>query len=176
VITYKFDAQNGKLTQHSSLDIEKGSGPRHFVFHPSKKYAYVVNELACTVTVCSYDASQSSLSTIQTVSTLPNGFSGNASCSAIRISKDGTALFVANRFQDSISVFSVDENGKIELKHNQPVAKTPRDFTVDPSERVLLVGNQDSHSISTFKINLKEFTLTPLSDYSLSSPACIFFY
>ena len=45
-LVYKFDAAKGTLTQHSTAQGEAGSGPRHFSFHPSFKYAYGVNELS----------------------------------------------------------------------------------------------------------------------------------
>jgi 6-phosphogluconolactonase (cycloisomerase 2 family) len=32
-----------------------GSGPRHFAFHPSGKFAYVINEMTCTITAFAYD-------------------------------------------------------------------------------------------------------------------------
>ena len=34
--------------------MKPGSGPRHFVFHPNGKLAFVINELASTVTSLAY--------------------------------------------------------------------------------------------------------------------------
>ena len=48
VFVYKLDPAASKLTPNDppSASVAPGSGPRHFAFHPSAKFAYVINEIA----------------------------------------------------------------------------------------------------------------------------------
>ncbi len=58
VLTYRFDAAKGTLTPAAPAftKVAPGSGPRHLVFHPNGKVAYLANEMAATVGVYGYDA------------------------------------------------------------------------------------------------------------------------
>lgn len=47
---------DGAPAVHREVALRPGSGPRHLAFHPDGSQAYVVNELAPTVTVCHWDA------------------------------------------------------------------------------------------------------------------------
>src|SRR5271163_570369 len=78
LLVYRFDAKTGSLTPndppHTSLD--PGSGPRHLAFHPNGKLAYVVNELQSSITAFTYDQTGGMLHKLNTVTTLPKGFTG----------------------------------------------------------------------------------------------------
>ena len=78
VLAYRFDAQRGRLTPHDPpfARVRPGAGPRHMVFRPDGRFAYVVNELSSTVTAFRYDASAGVLHEVQTASTLPEHFDG----------------------------------------------------------------------------------------------------
>ena len=58
VLVYRFDAAKGTLAANDPpfAEVAPGAGPRHFVFHPSNKFVYVIDELGSTVTEFSYDA------------------------------------------------------------------------------------------------------------------------
>ena len=57
LMIYRFDADGGKLETHQQgyLETKPGAGPRHFVFHPSYNFAYLVNELDSTILGLRYD-------------------------------------------------------------------------------------------------------------------------
>ena len=78
VLIYKIDLTNGKLIPNDppAADVAPGGGPRHFDFHPNRKYAYVINEMGNTVTAFTYDEGSGSLTEIQTIPTLPDDFDG----------------------------------------------------------------------------------------------------
>lgn len=40
-----------KLSEKSDYKTVDGSGPRHLVFHPNKKYAYCIEELSGTISI-----------------------------------------------------------------------------------------------------------------------------
>lgn len=174
VLVYKFDAANGSLKANDPAfaKLPPGTGPRHVAFAPNNKFVYVVDELNSTVTAFTYDAQGGVLSQIQTISTLPAGFSGANDAAEIHIHPNGKFLFASNRGHDSIVVFSIDQhNGKLTLvNHFSTLGKTPRNFELDPSGRLLFAANEDSGNIVIFKINLNTGKLTPTGQ-TLSAPA-----
>jgi len=177
IYQYEIDESNGKLIPNpnsSHFQLQEGSGPRHLVLHPNLKIGYILNELNSTISVFGYESKTGILNLVQTVSTLPEGFSGKNYPAAIRVSSNGKAIYISNRFHDSIAVFGIDDSGLLKLiQHQSTLGKTPRDFALDPSGHWLLVANQDSDSLSTFLIDPITHTLTPGSQININSPACI---
>jgi 6-phosphogluconolactonase len=155
IITYAVDNNQSKLVQQSEFALAPGAGPRHMDFHPNQKFAYIINELNSTVTTCSYDGKSGKLSEIESVSSLPAGFSGENSCADLHISRDGRYIYGSNRGHDSIVVFKIDQStGKLTLvSHHSVKGKTPRNFMIDPTGKFLLVANQGSNNIVVFKID-----------------------
>ena len=87
IYQFRFDAETGRLTPNTPPELhpEQPDGPRHFCFHPTRDIVYFSNEQGCSVTAYALDTSGGVLSPFQTVSTLPEGYSGGNSCSKIRI-------------------------------------------------------------------------------------------
>jgi 6-phosphogluconolactonase len=155
VFVYRFDAAKDTLEPHGAAPLDPGSGPRHLAFHPSGKHLYVINELLSTVTAFSYDAEKGALAPIQTITTLPPGFSGASWTAEVEVSRDGRFLYGSNRGDDSLAVFAVDPStGRLTVKGHSPVGgKYPRHFTIDPSGRFILAGHQNSGTISVLRID-----------------------
>ncbi|WP_027631710.1 lactonase family protein [Clostridium hydrogeniformans] len=177
LITYRFtDGKIGDLV--SVFDFPKGSGPRHMIFHPNGKFAYIVTELSSEVIVLNYSSSSGSFEFVQAISTLPKDYSGENYPAAIHIDKLGTYLYVSNRGHDSIGVFSIDSLS-YELKlvsHHSTLGKGPRDFSLDPSGEILIAANEHSNNISCFSIDKNKGSLTPTDDpLRVPSPVCIKF-
>lgn len=180
VLTYRFNPKNGALTPADppSVSVKPGSGPRHFTFSPSGKFGYVINELASTVTAFSYDPKRGSLQEIQTLSTLPAGFSGTTHTAEVVAHPSGKFLYGSNRGHDSIAVFTVDAaKGTLTYVDAVPTqGKTPRNFVIDPSGQFLLAENQDSDSVVTFRIDQQTGRLTPTGDkLDTPMPVCLRF-
>lgn len=150
VLTYQVD-DDGKLTELDRISVAPGTGPRHLVFHPNGKYAYLFGELSSDVIALSYDSESGALNQIQTISSIPEDhteFNGGA---AIRISSDGKFVYASNRGHDSIVIYAVQEDGTLELVGYTPTeGETPRDFNLDPTEEFLVVGHQDSNNLTLF--------------------------
>jgi 6-phosphogluconolactonase len=163
-----------------------GYGPRHGVFHPGGKTAYVLNELEPAVDVFSFSPGPlsggkgvspgPSFERVQTVSTLPKGNKTESAAAALRISPEGKFLYASNRGHDSIAVFKVLPRGLLELAGLvSGGGKTPRDFALDPQGNFLLVLNQDSDNLVVFKINRRTGLLKKEREYPALSPAAIVF-
>jgi 6-phosphogluconolactonase len=180
VLSYRIDPAKGGLVANNPpfAKIEPGFGPRHIVFRADSKFAYVESEMGASVTVFSYDAAAGTMKPVQTVSTLPAGYSGTKSGAEIVLHPSGKFLYTSNRGHDSIAIFKVNAAaGTLTAAGAVPTGgKTPRNFAIDPSGHYLFAANQDSDSIVTFKIDPETGGLTPTGDkYELGSPVSLVF-
>ena len=178
LVVYPLDPAKGELGTPHVVKIHPGSGPRHMTFDPGGKFLYLLGEMASTVTVFSYEAAEGSLTELQTISTLPKGFSGESTAAEIQIHPSGKFVYASNRGDDSIAVFAVD-HAQGTLRFVERVAtegKTPRNFALDPSGSWLLVANQNSDDIVVFHVDQKTGRLTPTGQVvPLSAPVCVVF-
>ncbi len=152
-----------------------GSGPRHFVFHPNGRFAYVINELTITVTAFSYDSAAGTLDEIQTIDSLPEKVHKVfSSGSEICIHPSGHFLYAANRGDDSITVFGVNpETGRLTYVEREPIRGShPRCFNLDPSGKWLLAAGRNSNTISVFRIDAQTGRLV-YNEQIVNSPAPI---
>jgi 6-phosphogluconolactonase len=160
-----------------TLSMDPGAGPRHLAFHPERPWMYVVNELSSSVSLVKKDPDGSGYSIAQTLSTLPEGFSGENTCADIHVSPDGNFLYASNRGHHSIAIFSVDpENGTLTALGHEPTrGETPRNFNLSPDGRYLLVANQTTNSLVSFSRDPKTGLLAFVDQVEAPSPVCILF-
>jgi len=156
IYQYKFDDITGKLTPNDPAVIEppEGHGPRHYVYHPNGKFIYFDNEQDSSVTAYKFDSTNGTIEAFQTLSTLPDNFTGENSNAQIHMSPDGKYLYAANRGHNSIAMYSVDaETGELTSLAQQASLGTPRAFGIDPTGKFMLVGGLDNGDLATYKIN-----------------------
>ncbi|HZV04327.1 MAG TPA: lactonase family protein [Gemmataceae bacterium] len=180
VFVYRFDSDKGSLEKNEppSAKIEPKSGPRHFAFHPNGRYAYVINELANTVTAMKYDAEKGVLTPIQTISTLPEGYNKQSWTAEVQVHPSGKFLYGSNRGHNSIAVFTIDEKtGKLTAAgHQDEGIKTPRNFGIDPTGKFVLVANQDGDSILVFRVDGQTGALQATGEkVEVGKPVCVKF-
>ena len=159
-------------------ELAPGAGPRHFVFHPSGRFAYAVNELDNTVTAFAYDADNGALEAIHTIGTLPDDFDESNTTAEIRVHPTGRFLYASNRGHDSIAAFAIDEDtGRLEaLGQTSTQGETPRNFNLDPTGTWLLAANQATDSVVVFAIDPEQGTLTPTGQVlEVPMPVCVLF-
>lgn len=177
VMIYSFDEVTGKLStapQPFARSVD-GAGPRHFCFHPSNRFAYLIEEMSGTVVV--FDYRNGTLKSKQRISSMPVGDTSNAAGADIHVSPDGKFLYTSNRADaNSLAVFRINsKNGKLVLiGHQSTLGKTPRNFNFDPSGNFLLVGNQNSDEIVIFKRDKNTGLLSDTkSRIAAGKPVCI---
>ncbi|MFC3928141.1 lactonase family protein [Streptococcus caprae] len=147
--TYKVDSQ-GKLTLIGIYQTPPGSGPRHLIFHPKEKIAYLVCELSGTVEALIYNG-RGVFEHYQTLSTIPEDYTGFNATAAIKLSPDAKNLYVSNRGHDSIASFAIARDGHLNLLDIQSTkGQIPRDFALSPDGQFLLVPHQDSDHLTIF--------------------------
>jgi 6-phosphogluconolactonase len=180
VLVYRFDAENGTLAPNNPpfAKVNPGAGPRHFAFHTSGKFGYVIDEMQSTVNVFSYEPASGALHMLQTISTLPKDFEGESTAAEVQVHPSGKFLYGSNRGHDSIAVFAIN-NRKGTLTPNGyalTLGKTPRNFAVDPTGAYLFAANQDSDSVVQFRIDPNTGRLTPTGQVlEVPSPVCVTF-
>ena len=180
IMIYKLDIEKGTIVTNSPAfaKVKPGAGPRHFAFHPSGKFAYVINELDCTVTAFAYEPASGALTEIQTVTTLPSEFDGPNTCAEVRAHPSGKFLYGSNRGHDSIAVYRVDPaKGTLTfVEHETVEIKTPRNFNIDPTGTFCLVANQGNDSVVVFRIDSETGALEPTGHkISVGRPVCVRF-
>ncbi|CAG7624703.1 lactonase family protein [Paenibacillus allorhizosphaerae] len=154
---YRPDPVSGKLEPHGEAIAPPGSGPRHMAFHPSKPYAYVINELDSTISAYERDAASGALRLIDSVTTLPPEYEDREAntCAEIQITPDGRFVYGSNRGHDSIAAFRVeDRTGRLSpVQIVSSMGRRPRNFAVSPDGRYLVAAHQDSANLVVFRID-----------------------
>ncbi len=156
--------------------VKAGSGPRHLVFHPHGKFAYLIQEMEGLITA--FDYKDGKLTAKQSVSMLSPGFTGDVGAADIHVSPDGKFLYGSNRGDaNDIAIYAVERNGKLSYAGRQStLGKTPRNFAIDPTGNFLLVANQGTDEIIIFKRDQKTGLLTPTGKkISVTKPVCLKF-
>lgn len=181
LVIYEFDARRGVLEAAGIpfTALAPGSGPRHFAFQPAGRLAFVINELAQTITSLRWDADTGGLHEMTTVSSLPPGLrvEGN-STAEVQVHPNGKFVYGSNRGHNSIAVFKVEKSGRqlTLVEHESTQGRTPRGFGIDPTGRWLIAGNQDSDTAVVFGIDAKTGALTPTGQtVEVGKPVCVKF-
>jgi 6-phosphogluconolactonase len=180
IMIYKLDPEKGTIVANDPpfAQLKPGAGPRHLAFHPNGKFAYVINELGGTITAFAYKPASGALTELQTVPTLPAGFTGASTCAEVRVHPSGRFVYGSNRGHDSLVVYRIDPaKGTLTyVEHESAGIKTPRNFNIDPTGAFCLVANQDSDSVVVFRINSETGALEPTPNrIAVGKPVCIRF-
>lgn len=157
----------------ASFKVKDGCGPRHLVFHPNGKYAYLITELSGEVLAFKYQ--DGNLRNIQYIEADTVHAAGSGD---IHISPDGKFLYASNRLRaDGIAIFRInDESGTLTKTGYQLTGIHPRNFIITPNGKYLLVANRDSNNIQIFKRNTENGLLSDTGkEIKLSMPVCLKF-
>lgn len=180
---WTFKVQNGTVTPlNDPTRCPAGSGPRHIVFHPNDRYAYVVCELGCEVLVMEKNDQTGALVEKQAITTLPSpGDKTNKGAAEIHCTPDGRYLYVSTRdltlqSKDIITYYAINGSTGLltTLGHVSSGGMIPRNFVIEQGH--VYVANQDSSDIVTFKIDPGSGTLQRVGGKVQSpTPVCLKF-
>ncbi|MBS4199865.1 lactonase family protein [Bacillus sp. FJAT-49732] len=178
IFIYQLDQERHSFIAFKEINVHLGAGPRHLVFHPNLPYAYVINELDCTI--CAFSVEMDG--TLKMLQTIPSLIEFNViedSGADIHIAPNGKFLYASNRGADSITIFKINqEDGSLtRIGICSTYGKTPRNFAITPNGKFLFAANQNSDSIVIFKIDEETGLLTkPINTINVSEPVCIKFF
>jgi 6-phosphogluconolactonase len=179
VLIYRFDQALGKLLPRDgppSAALPPGAGPRHLAFHPNGRWAYVISEMANTVTHFKYDAARGTLQAMESVSTLPADCHGKSFTAEVQVHPSGKFLYGSNRGHDSIAVFAIDsQTGRLRAIGCEPTqGKVPRNFGIDPTGHYLLAANQETGNVVVFRMDAASGKLQATgSEVKVPAPVCV---
>ena len=174
---FVYELINNKLilNENLSLTFKSNCGPRHMVFSPCNKFAYILCELSSEIITLSY-LGNGNFKVLNYISTIPKTFSEKNSTAAIRISNDGKFIFTSNRGHNSITSFKVNSDSTLTLiDFYTSFGLEPRDFNLTPNNTHLILGNHKSNNLTIYKIS-NSGTLTLINkDIKVPSPVCVQF-
>ena len=176
VMSYRLEPEKGKITRNkpSFAKVPAGSGPRHLTFHPNGKFVYVINELANTISVFKYGAKGGTLTEIQNIPTLPQGFEGRTYTADLKITPNGKFLYGTNRGHDSIAGYSIGKDGKLKLiEIIESRGKGPQNLAIAPDGRHLFCANMPGNNLVTFRIGETGKLKSVGKPIELAMPSCI---
>ena len=180
IMIYHLDAATAKLTPNEAqpfVALAPGSGPRHTAFHPNGKRFYVITELKNTVVVFDYVPETGTLTERQTISTLPEDFTGKSYTADLKITPDGKFLYGTNRGHDSIASYRIGDDGKLTLLGLEPsLGKGPQNLLITPDGRWLLCANMPGNAVVVFQIDPATGKLKATGEpVAMPMPSCIRF-
>jgi len=171
----KFDASNGSLTEDAApaYSLAPKSGPRHFVFSPNRRFAYLIDELDGKLHVLSFDNQRDTVKPVQTVSILPANFSGDKPWGAdVHITPDGRFLYASERTSSTLAAYRVNAaTGRLTRIGTFATEKQPRGFNIDPSGNYLLAVGQLSPNLTAYRIDHKTGALNALGQFPVGKGA-----
>ncbi|MHC8320627.1 lactonase family protein [Pseudomonas sp. GB2N2] len=153
VFVYRFDPRaNPDLplvaATPPSVQLPAGSGPRHLLFSADGKHAWLTMEMSAQVAV--FDYQDGKLEQTQIVDLAAGQPTSDKAGAALHVSNDGKFLYVSNRgTANQLLVFAIDPaTGHLkELQRRSVEGDHPREFSLDPSGKFLLIANQKSNQI-----------------------------
>lgn len=160
------------------VSFKHGSGPRHMVFSPNGKQAYITAEMRSEIVT--FNVQDGHLKKVAELKLVHEDKTPEfKSASGIILSPNGKYVIAANRGVDNkLLVFKIQQNGLL----GQPqVYKAngiePRAFSFDESGKYLYVTNVYSNNNSLFRFDTKNGSLKPLGDAAkISTPTDIKFF
>ena len=171
------------------ISLPAGSGPRHICFDENYAYGFIINELNGSITIIKHSAEkkeykikgnfdlsgQLSGSLNESVNT-STSIDTDLGAAAIRVSADGRFVYTSMRSDNTIRLFAFDPIAEIlnYIASYPTRGRTPRDFTIDPTGKWLLVAHQDSDTIAIFNVNSYNGTLSLFNTVeNIKSPVCL---
>ena len=168
---HRYSVEGYRLRENGHAILEAGSGPRHVEMHTSLPLLYVLNELGNAIDVLSWP----DLGAIQRVNTLPSDFSATSTTAELQLARDGRWLYASNRGHDSIVSLAIDSGGRLDSPQWVPTrGEHPRYFCLDPSNRWLIVLNQDSDNVVVYRLTTGRPT-DIACETAAPTPVCLMF-
>lgn len=169
ITTYKLN--EGILEKVAVTKVKDGSGVRHIVFSSDEKQAFVMTELTSEIIAFDYDG-KGNLTNPKYYPTLPEYLTLENKGSAIKISNDNKFIYVSNRGQDAIVVFENTVAGLKQVQTISTVGKGPRDFDLSKDNKFAIATNENSGTITVYRVNATTGELT-VADSEIIVPEAV---
>jgi 6-phosphogluconolactonase len=165
------DLAEASLQSRNAYIAPPGSGPRQLAFHPSLPLAFLVSELASTLTVqrCAPDGT---LAEERILSTLPEDGDVESLGGAIVLDGAGRRVYVSNRGHDSVATFDVADDGSVSPPiYTSTGGSSPRFLLLLEDNRVLLVAHEKSGGVTALPLDNDGYLSAPVSHADMPGAA-----
>ncbi|PZQ90543.1 MAG: hypothetical protein DI534_04885 [Leifsonia xyli] len=172
LLLYRWRAETAAAELLDVLVLPAGTGPRHLAWHAATSQVLVSAQNTGAVAAVALDADRLSLRQLLTTSG-----SGRARVvpSEIAVHPAGRLAIMANRWDDSLTVFAIDARGTLaELASIDAGGVNPRHFAITPDGARVLVAHQESDEIAVFEFVGDALRLR--SRTAVATPSCIAFW
>ncbi len=167
VYQFRFDAATGRLTPTTpAAGGAPGAGPRHLAWHPTQNLAFTSDESGSSITAYRFDPA-TGLTPVQTLSTLPVGFTAKNSTAEVKVHPTGKFVWVSNRGHDSLAGFALDPAGGLVPLGQTPTEATPRSFDIDASGKYVFGAGEGSGKLAVFTVDPSSGKLTRVHTYAV---------
>lgn len=170
---YSLHAHEFSENQEKDIVIEPGSGPRHIVFNKGGDLGYIINELTGEMMVM--EPKGDSFKVTASYNSLPPGYEGTPSSSAIRIHPNGKYVYAANRGANAITIFKINEEKLEILDYQFTKGIELREFNISPDGKWLIACHQNSHDIVVYQIEPDGKLMEKYRTKEIKSPVCVAF-
>lgn len=178
VKVFRFNSEEGTLTETDNYRGREYDEPRHVSIHPNNRWVYLINEKGNTMTYLHFDDKNGKLQAMQILPSLPSTYTGEGQASASILDKEGKFLIGSNRIHESIVVYRIDQNTgyMTGVGFYSCLGKTPRFITFNPDYSLFYAANEDSDTIVEMKLD----SVSGQMEYTgriipTESPVCITF-
>jgi 6-phosphogluconolactonase len=177
IYVYPFNPSSREL-KAKSFPTPSGKAPRHFAVHPRAPYFFMTNEREASISSFNFDSNNGEVRPVQTIATIPEGYSGpRVAPSDIRIHPNAKFVYSANRGDDSVAVFAIDEGtGRLtRIEVVKTGGQGPREMNIEPSGKFLFICNLQSNEVATFALDGNTGKMTQVAKLSVPRAAVIDF-
>lgn len=182
VNVYRLNSKKGTLKLADVLRGDIESAPRHIKLSENGKFIYIVHELACNITVYTYEEKKGNpyferIQSIGTTSTTKNLY--GCSASALTFSNDYKYLLTSSAGENTVALYEADkESGLLKKIFCLPISGDyPKDAALFPDSKHLVALNHESGTMTFFNINMEKGVISMSGRPILADkPNCIAFH
>lgn len=146
-LIFCYHLENHLPVEYSRLSLPSGTGPRHIYANREKQLFYCVTEYSSQLLTIDY-SNPKEMRLLSALSLLDEAFTGTSYGSTLAVTGDRRHLYAANRGENTIAHFLLDETG---LPHFADRASClgdwPRHIALLDQDRCLAVANQNSGEV-----------------------------
>lgn len=142
-----YHLENGIPSEYSRLALPAGTGPRHLYANRRNRLLYCVTEYSSQLLTIDY-SNPKEMKLLSSLSLLDPGFTGTSYGSSLAVTKDLRHLYAANRGENTIAHFTLDQHGIPALSDRiSCLGNWPRHITLLDGDRCLGIANQYSGEV-----------------------------
>ena len=158
-----FDAASGALVPNDPPTVDTGGQARHIAIDPQGQYLYVNNERANSVASFKL-ADEGKLAMIGAPENVLAPTTANSAAADLRIHPGGKYLYNVNRGDSTITILTVDPNGRAKTASHQKIdgGRDLRNIAINSKGTVLIVPAMGSNMLYAYRIDPQTGLLTKL--------------